>query len=362
MSPRYTASQKDRKLEHPSLEDAKFAPFTFAVCADTQFGMTSRNREWETEMEYSKQAIRYLNEVKPLFCCVCGDLVDMSSQLYTRDETEIPELDAIQDRQNEDFKRIWDDLDSDIALVCVCGNHDVGNRPTRATIQDRQNEDFKRIWDDLDSDIALVCVCGNHDVGNRPTRATIQRFRSAFGDDYLSFWVRGTFNIVLNTSLFMNTSGAGDLYTEQLAWLKESLQEARLKNASQIFVFGHHPWFLYDENETVTDLKGEAPYPPEWEPRGRGIPDSDFSIPIERRAPVLDLFREYNVSAAFAGHFHQNLVSRTSSGMYMIVTSSLSLVFESSGIPSTFNEPRTRGVRLVSVEENSFQHKFVSLM
>ena len=323
MSPRYTASQKDRKLEHPSLEDAKFAPFTFAVCADTQFGMTSRNREWETEMEYSKQAIRYLNEVKPLFCCVCGDLVDMSSQLYTRDETEIPELDAI---------------------------------------QDRQNEDFKRIWDDLDSDIALVCVCGNHDVGNRPTRATIQRFRSAFGDDYLSFWVRGTFNIVLNTSLFMNTSGAGDLYTEQLAWLKESLQEARLKNASQIFVFGHHPWFLYDENETVTDLKGEAPYPPEWEPRGRGIPDSDFSIPIERRAPVLDLFREYNVSAAFAGHFHQNLVSRTSSGMYMIVTSSLSLVFESSGIPSTFNEPRTRGVRLVSVEENSFQHKFVSLM
>lgn len=323
MSPRYTASQKDRKLEHPSLEDAKFAPFTFAVCADTQFGMTSRNREWETEMEYSKQAIRYLNEVKPLFCCVCGDLVDMSSQLYTRDESEIPELDAI---------------------------------------QDRQNEDFKRIWDDLDSDIALVCVCGNHDVGNRPTRATIQRFRSAFGDDYLSFWVRGTFNIVLNTSLFMNTSGAGDLYTEQLAWLKESLQEARLKNASQIFVFGHHPWFLYDENETVTDLKGEAPYPPEWEPRGRGIPDSDFSIPIERRAPVLDLFREYNVSAAFAGHFHQNLVSRTSSGMYMIVTSSLSLVFESSGIPSTFNEPRTRGVRLVSVEENSFQHKFVSLM
>lgn len=323
MSPRYTASQKDRKLEHPSLEDAKFAPFTLAVCADTQFGMTSRNREWETEMEYSKQAIRYLNEVKPLFCCVCGDLVDMSSQLYTRDESEIPELDAI---------------------------------------QDRQNEDFKRIWDDLDSDIALVCVCGNHDVGNRPTRATIQRFRSAFGDDYLSFWVRGTFNIVLNTSLFMNTSGAGDLYTEQLAWLKESLQEARLKNASQIFVFGHHPWFLYDENETVTDLKGEAPYPPEWEPRGRGIPDSDFSIPIERRAPVLELFREYNVSAAFAGHFHQNLVSRTSSGMYMIVTSSLSLVFESSGIPSTFNEPRTRGVRLVSVEENSFQHKFVSLM
>lgn len=56
--------------------------------------------------------------------------------------------------------------------------------------QDQQNEDFKRVWDTIDPEIALVCVCGNHDVGNRPNRATVERFRSAFGDDYLAFWVR----------------------------------------------------------------------------------------------------------------------------------------------------------------------------
>ena len=36
----------------------------------------------------------------------------------------------------------------------------------------------------VDESIPLVCVCGNHDVGNTPTRATVALFRSRFGDDY----------------------------------------------------------------------------------------------------------------------------------------------------------------------------------
>lgn len=48
---------------------------------------------------------------------------------------------------------------------------------------DQQVRDFKRVWAGLDSDIALVCLCGNHDVGNRPTRASIKHWASQFGDD-----------------------------------------------------------------------------------------------------------------------------------------------------------------------------------
>jgi 3',5'-cyclic AMP phosphodiesterase CpdA len=212
-------------------------------------------------------------------------------------------------------------------------------------------------------------------VGNRPDRASIQRFTDTFGDDYLAFWAEDTYNIVLNTSLFSDPTAAQDLYAEQLEWLEARLVYASDHAASHIFVFGHHPWFLYRDDETAEDLVGrESPYPAEWGTREEGCPDSYFHIPIEYRTRVMELFRQHKVSAAFSGHFHQNLVSKSSFGMDMIVTSSLSLVFHSTGKPAGFDEPNTRGIRVVTVpgsdagasDDNdsgpeTFQHKFISL-
>ena len=355
--PRYASLQKNRTLVHPTLpQDDKKTPsnFSFVVCADTQIGITSQNSEWKTELEYSRQAIAHLNQLRPrpLFCCVCGDLVDMTSSIFA----------------NKDG---WTEAEC--------------NR-----VQDQQNKDWKRTWDDVHPDIALVCVCGNHDVGNRPTRADIERFTSAFGDDYLAFWVSPTlnslckssasslltshcqayrtYNIVVNSNLFSDPSGAFDLYEEQLEWLEDRLKYAQSQQASHIFVFGHHPWFLYHDDETAEDLKGqECPFPIEWGPPPAngptGFPDSYFPIPLERRRKVLQLFEQYKVTAAFSGHFHQNLISKSSFGMDMIITSSLSLVFESTGIPKDFDEPRNkRGLRVVNVQDDgTFQHRFVSL-
>ncbi|GKY99944.1 hypothetical protein MPSEU_000948000 [Mayamaea pseudoterrestris] len=320
-NPRYAASQRNRSLNHPtiakhhSFDEKNDKPndeitqekdndrnvniiisgntdeFTFVVCADT-IGMTSLNKEWQTELEYSRQAIQAINalEPRPLFCCVCGDLVDMVASYYAAEHGE-----------------------------------DECNR-----IQDLQNDDWKATWESLHPDIALVCVCGNHDVGNRPTKTTIERFVNAFGDDYLAFWVKRTYNIVLNTSLFWDPTGAESLYREQLAWLEDRLASVSKQQPSHIFVFGHHPWFLYDEHETAKDLTGISPRPSEWEGEG---------------------------------HFHQNLVSRSSFDMDMIVTSSLSLTFHSSGIPSDFDEPKdSRGMRIVRVRgDGTFDHNFVSL-
>ena len=55
----------------------------FVVCADTQFGITKHNLDWDVEIQYSNQAIDLINKMspRPAFVCVCGDLVDMEFSL-----------------------------------------------------------------------------------------------------------------------------------------------------------------------------------------------------------------------------------------------------------------------------------------
>ena len=297
--------------------------FSFVVCADTQIGMSSENKEWETELQYSRIAIKMINEMDPLplFCCVCGDLTDMEYTFNTKEDSPFT-------------KEQCDE------------------------IQIKQRQDFQSTWSELHDDIALVCICGNHDIGNRPTKGSIDKFKDFFGDDYFAFWsTRQSYNIVLNTTLFSNPTGAEDLYNLQLAWLEDRLSYAQSMNPTTIFVFGHHPWFLYNENEDTDTMTGISPYK-HWT-----FPDSYFHIPKKNRMKVMELFEKYNVTAAFSGHFHQNMVSESTFGMKMIVTGPLSDVMESSGRPKDFVEPSTRGIRIVNVaEDGSLQHKFISLL
>ena len=51
------------------------------------------------------------------FFIVCGDLVDAFPEKF-------PE---IRDQQTRDLLNIYSKLDKSIPLVCVCGNHDIGN-------------------------------------------------------------------------------------------------------------------------------------------------------------------------------------------------------------------------------------------
>jgi len=54
--------------------------------------------------------------------------------------------------------------------------------------------------------IPLLCVCGNHDVGNRPTAASIEKFKQDFGDDYFGFWIDKMKGVVLNSNLYFDPS------------------------------------------------------------------------------------------------------------------------------------------------------------
>ena len=139
---RYNNSQRNRALIHPllpqpSTENAReeadeksevrqhTSSHRFVVCADTQIGMTSKNKEWETELAYSRKAIQLINSLqpRPLFCCCCGDLVDMEYTFFEGQGFTREECDRIQNQQNEAFKSVWSGLNQDIALVCLCGNH-----------------------------------------------------------------------------------------------------------------------------------------------------------------------------------------------------------------------------------------------
>jgi len=294
---------------------------TFVVCADTQLGTVNQNKEWNTELEYIDKAVDIINNMKvtPSFVSVCGDLVEMEGSIYTNKKGSPYSMEQCH------------------------------------VIQDKQNQDFKRAWSKLDGRIPLICMCGNHDVGNRPTRKSIDRFKAAFGDEYLAYWTNGTYNIVMNNVLFNDPTGAPDLFEEQIEWLEDRLKYANQHCANQIFVFAHHPWFLYNEHENQLTMQGKSILPEAW---GEGdIGDGYFSIPREYRKIALDLFKKYHVSASFSGHFHQNVVSKTDWGMDMIITGPLSVTLESDGKPEQ-KDKNGNGIRIVEVQGKGFEHYF----
>ncbi|KAL7473812.1 hypothetical protein ACHAXS_014348 [Conticribra weissflogii] len=342
----------------------------FVVCADTQFGITARNQHWDAEAEYSMAAVDLINSMapRPSFVCVCGDLVDMEysfektkgakSQFawyFDERKTGIASrdvCDSIQDEQNEDFKKVcWRVECHGISRLCrkiIIHRHTFSSTHILITTHSVLLFGVSYPFADMVRTPSRYCVgskswrclCGNHDVGNRPTPRSISRFRAAFGDEYLAFWANGTYNIVLNNVLFVDHSRAKKMHATQLQWLEDRLRYAQDHEAKQVYVFAHHPWFLYDEDEDPETLTGASPYPDEWrtgvvaaeeDVADATFPDSYFSMPKRYRVQALELFRKYRVDACFSGHFHQNLISRTSWGCDMIVTAPLSVVFESTG-------------------------------
>ena len=123
--------------------------FCFIQSADTQLGLIDSwngvpedEQKWEKEIALTHKAIAAANLLspKPRFFVVCGDLVNAFP---------------------------WH------------------------RYNDGQVQDFKEVFKELDPSIPLVCVCGNHDVGDIPTADSVSKYRRNFGDDYFSFWVGG---------------------------------------------------------------------------------------------------------------------------------------------------------------------------
>ena len=144
-------------------------PWSFVQLADTQLGLYKQApdgsaEQWEQEAANARRAVAFINGMapRPKFAIVCGDLTNA-----------------------------------------------MPNGPTAHPANcEAQRKDFEEIFTQVHPDVALVCVCGNHDVGDRPNAASIEGYRSWFGPDYGGFTVGGCRFLVLNSSLYAAQEGA----------------------------------------------------------------------------------------------------------------------------------------------------------
>lgn len=252
-------------------EDGTGAFFTAVVLADTQFGFGHRDDSYAVDIANAERAVEVINRVRPRFAVVCGDLINMMPEIYPHLSEEI--------------------------------------RGTRAM----QVRDFKRVFEQVSADIPLVCVCGNHDVGNRPNAVTTQRYKNDFGDDYFSFVVHGVCFVAMNTNVVRDPTDMPDAYAEQFEWLERVLLEARdVRHVHQTVLLGHHPVFIARDDEPtddpslgydhLTDVYSGAPL---------DIPRSYFHLPLEARTRLLELLARFDVRWFFSGHYHRNLIARS---------------------------------------------------
>lgn len=259
-------------------------PFYFVQAADPQFGLIERylekkvNYTWEKEKVLSKLSVEKLNALnpKPKFFVICGDLCDA---------TPVDE---------------WE-------------------------IRQKQEKDFWDIFSKINPDIALVCVCGNHDVGDIPSSLAVQRYRSSFGKDYFSFWVGGVFFIVINSQYFYDGSQVPEIAREQEVWLDEQLKIGAKSHCGPV-IFQHIPWFLDDPEDQKSDY---------------------FTIPYDKRKPMLEKLNNAGVRYVFNGHLHRN-----NFGQFKNVQSIVS-----SAIGGQIG-PDKSGFRIVKVLSDSLSHKY----
>eukprot|EP01043_Picozoa_sp_COSAG02_P050771 COSAG02_NODE_5261_length_4489_cov_10.826879_1_plen_335_part_00 len=250
----------DRRLPHLGSHDddaRKWTrPFSFLQMADTQLGFVETCQasgmavravpEAETppegfaaEFALLNRAVDEINRLRPAFAVVCGDLVN--------------------------------------AMPEAMGKGDSEKRAVQLSA-------FKEACARVHSSVPLVCVCGNHDVGDRPNAASIEQYRGEFGDDYFSFWVRGVKCICVNSQFWKDSSDAADLRTAHDSWLQRELQDPDTIAAKYVLVFAHIPPFIFAQNE----------------------PAEYFNLAPDIRDEVMQLFARAGVRAVFCGHYHRN--------------------------------------------------------
>jgi len=178
-------------LDNVPAATAKQKAFSFVQMCDTQLGMGG----YEHDVMTFTLAVKQINEMKPDFVVICGDLVQ--------------------------------------------------------TANDKSFKDFNRIR----AGFKLPCHCapGNHDVSNNPTPETLRRYRETIGKDYFSVEHKGYTLVVANTQLW-KAPLAGESEKHD-AWFKETLEAAKAKS-SPVIVVVHYPLFLKspDEKEIYYNL------------------------------------------------------------------------------------------------------------
>jgi hypothetical protein len=231
-------------------------PFSFLQMADTQLGFVETCQAsgmvvravpeaelgaegFEVELALLNRAVDEINRLRPAFAVVCGDMINAYPEAMGKGDSEKRAVQLA-------------------AFKAACGR--------------------------VHSSVPLVCVCGNHDVGDRPNAASIAQYSGEFGDDYFSFWVRGVKCICVNSQFWKDSSDAADLRAAHDSWLRQELQALDTIEAKYVLVFAHIPPFIFEQNE----------------------PAEYFNLKPDIRDEVMQLFARAGVRAVFCGHYHRN--------------------------------------------------------
>ena len=163
-------------------------------------------------------------------------------------------------------------------FVVVCGDmvHDSESK--------EQLEELRRVSSLLHDDIKLYWVPGNHDVGDKPTKALLEKYRERFGEYNYSFREENCYCIVLNSAICYDPELVPDEWNNLISFLERELEIASRSNITHKIIFMHHPLYLNAPNED----------------------DNYFVIPLRRRSRILDLLVEHEVTAVCTGHLHKN--------------------------------------------------------
>lgn len=162
-----------------------------------------------------------------------------------------------------------------------------------------QLETVLRITADLDREVPMFWVPGNHDIAAdtlRPTPHSIEKYREVFGPDYYAFEAGETRFLILNTVVIDSPEQAGDALEEQMEWFGAEIEKT-VDEGQHVVLFGHHPLFLEHPDED----------------------DSYWNLPRARRAELLEMIHRGGIRNAFAGHWHRNSIARD--GAFEMVTS-----------------------------------------
>lgn len=315
-------------------------PFTFVQAADTQLGFMADptwsktkscgdGSDWSEEIELVHCLVRCVNSMTPLprFVCVCGDLVH-----------SLP--DANWGPNNPSAARYTNDLFSK-----------------------QQNADFKQAMKGLK--VPLICVCGNHDVGDRPTPTSLDRYRAMYGEDYFGFWCGGMRVLVVNVQLISDGRDAPEEQAQQAKWLTLELEDLAKTRRQQsistdksssefslqpkprhVIVFQHIPWFLESQSEP-----------------SKGY----FNIPIASRNEWLPRLQAAGVSKVFCGHYHRNNIAYSDDCLLEVVVTSAvgrQMSADEVAVNSPLPEPSDTksGVRIVYVGEDTITHEYIQFV
>jgi serine/threonine-protein phosphatase CPPED1 len=175
-------------------------PWFLVQITDPQFGMFENNNGFEKETALYEKAVSKINQLKPDFVVITGDLV---------------------------------------------------NDP----INQKQIAEFKRITDKINAEIPVYLTPGNHDVGQEPDKQSINLYIKNYGYDRFSFKHKGSLFIGFNSSIIKND--LPKLENQQYKWLKKKLKGS--KKASHVILFCHYPFFIqsFEEPETYSNISPE---------------------------------------------------------------------------------------------------------